>query len=64
VRRARAAKGISPAISEIKRTRYGLVRLLASPPIKSAAPHEAADRIPYTMESKFITPLSANYTDR
>jgi hypothetical protein len=45
-RRARAVKGINPAISAKNRTRYGLVRLLASPPIKSAAPQVAADRMP------------------
>ena len=39
---ARIVKGTIPAISARKRTRYGLVRLLAKPPIKSPAPQVAA----------------------
>ena len=56
-RRASAVKGIIPANSARKRTRYGLVRLLASPPIKSPAPHVAADKIPYKMDSKLRFPF-------
>ena len=37
---------VSAFLSARKRTRYGLVRLVASPPIKSAAPHVPADRMP------------------